>query len=62
MTNNEFTIYTKWLAYELRKQGFRIIRTEVNPNFPQYDCWVFEDNTDLQIAIRYLTQQRKNRN
>jgi hypothetical protein len=26
----EYTIYTKWLAYELRKQGFRIIRTDIN--------------------------------
>ena len=57
---NTYTIYTKWLAYELRKQGFRIVRTDINPNFPQFYCWEFEDNEDLQIAIRYLTQQRKN--
>ena len=57
---NEFTIYTKWLAYELRKQGFRIIKTDINPNFPQYICWVFEDSEDLHIAMRYLTEKRKN--
>ena len=55
---NEYTIYTRWLAVELRKQGFRIIRTEVNEKFPQYDCWVFEDSTDLQIAISYLTKRK----
>lgn len=55
----EYTIYSKWLAYELRKQGFRLIRTDINRNFPQYYCWVFEDCTDLQIAIRYLTEKRK---
>ena len=59
MKNKEFTIYTKWLAYELRKQGFRIIRTEINPNHPNLDCWVFENNTDLQIAIGCLTANRK---
>ena len=59
MMNKEFTIYTKWLAYELRQQGFRIIRTEVNPNHPQFECWVFENNVDLQIAIGYLTNRRK---
>lgn len=59
MANNEFTIYSKWLAYELRKQGFRLIRTDINKNFPQYICWVFEDCADLQIAIRYLTEKRK---
>ena len=55
----EQNIYSKWLAYELRKQGFRIIRTEINPNFPQFIYWVFENCEDLQIAIRYLTSKRK---
>lgn len=55
----EFTIYTRWLAIKLREQGFRIIRTEVNQRFPQYDCWVFEDCEDLQIAITYLTRKHR---
>ena len=59
--SKEYTIYSKWLAYALRKQGFRIIRTEINPNFPQYICWVFENCVDLQIAISYLTDKRKKR-
>lgn len=59
---NEFTVYAKWLAYELRKQGFRLIRTDINPNWPQFSCWVFEDCEDLQIAISYLTRRKKNRN
>lgn len=58
--SNEFTIYSKWLAYELRKQGFRLIKTDINKNFPQFYCWVFENSEDLQIAIRYLTEKRKN--
>ena len=56
----EFTIYSKWLAYELRKQGFKLIKTDINKNFPQYICWVFENSVDLQIAIGYLTNKRKN--
>ena len=59
MTNNEFTIYAKWLAYELRKEGFRLIRTDINRNYPQYIVWVFEDSEDLQIAISYLTRKHK---
>lgn len=58
--SKEYTIYSKWLAYELRKQGFRLIRTDINPNFPQYICWVFEDSEDLQIAIRYQVEKKKN--
>ena len=56
---NEFVIYSKWLAYELRKQGFRLIKTDINPNFPQYITYVFENCEDLQIAIRQLTEKRK---
>ena len=58
----EKVIYTKWLAAALRKQGFKIIRVEINPNKPQFDCWVFEDNLDLQIAISCLTRDRKQGN
>ena len=56
----EYTIYTKWLAFALRKQGFRLIRTDINPNFPQYICYVFEDCADLHYAVRYLTEQKRN--
>lgn len=55
----EYTVFSKWLAYELRKQGFKIIRTEINRNHPNLDCWVFENNVDLQIAISCLTEKRK---
>lgn len=57
--SKEYTIYAKWLALALRKQGFRIIRTEVNENYPQYDTYVFEDNDDLQIAISQLTKKSR---
>lgn len=56
---NEYTIYTKWLANALINQGFRVIRTEANKKQPELICWIFENNADLQIAIRYLTHNRK---
>lgn len=55
----EYVIYTKWLAAELREQGFRLIRLGVNKNFPQFNTYVFEDCEDLQIAIRQLTRKKK---
>lgn len=55
----EYTIYSKWLAYELRKQGLRFIRAEINPNFPQFYCWIFEDTPKLQSAISYHTAKKK---
>lgn len=52
----EFTIYTRWLAVALRKQGFKILRTEVNKFHPQFDVYVFEDSQELQEAMLALTK------
>lgn len=56
---NEKVIYSKWLAYELRKLGFKIIRTDINPNYPQYDIYVFEDSPAFQRAFIALSANRK---
>ena len=50
--NKECTIYRKRLALELRLKGFKILRTGVNPNFPQFDTYIFEDSPELQMAIK----------
>lgn len=55
----EYTIYSMWLAYELRRQDFKLLRVEINPHHPQYECWVFENSAELQYAIRYLAEERK---
>ena len=44
-------IFTKKLAIYLRKKGFRIVGTEVNYKYPQYDVYVFEDTPELNQAI-----------
>lgn len=53
----EKIIYTKWLAYELRKQGFPIVRVDINPNKPQFDCWVFEETAELLAALTKITNR-----
>ena len=47
MTNstNETIVYSKAVAYELRLLGFKILRVGVNPEFPQYDCYYFENSS-----------------
>ena len=50
--DKEFTIYSKRLALELRLKGFKILRTGVNPNYPQFDTYIFEDSHELQMAIK----------
>lgn len=51
----EKVIYTRWVAYELRKQGFPIVRVEVNPNKPQFDCYVFAETAEFIEALLNIT-------
>ena len=44
-------IYTRKLAVYLREKGFKILSTEVNYKYPQYDVYVFEDTPELTQAI-----------
>ena len=53
----EKIIYSKWVAYELRKQGYPIVRVEVNPNKPQFDCWVFEETAEMLNALTRITSK-----
>jgi hypothetical protein len=55
---NEKIIYSKWLALELRKCGFRILKTGINENFPQYNTYIFEDTQELAKEITKLTKRR----
>lgn len=55
----EKIIYTRWLALELRKQGFKLLRTGINENFPQFNTYIFEDSAELDLAIGELTNSRK---
>lgn len=52
----EKIIYTRWVAYELRKKGFPIVRVEINPNKPQFDCWVFDETAELLQALLAITK------
>lgn len=48
------TIYTKRLAYELRKKGFKILYTEPNQKNPFYDNYIFLWTPDIEQAIEEL--------
>lgn len=55
---NEKIIYTKWVAYELRKKGFPIVRVEINPNKPQFDCYVFAETEEFTKALAAITRKK----
>ena len=52
----EKIIYTAWVAAELRRRGFKIIRVEVNPNKPQFDCYVFKATEEFFKALTEITR------
>lgn len=53
----EYIIYTKKIAYQLRKRGFKIIRTGINENHPQFDTYIFEDTEELRTALQKITKR-----
>lgn len=57
-SNETKRIYTKSLALELRRRGFKIIRTEPNENYPQFDVYIFESNDDFKKALTEITRSR----
>lgn len=61
MDKKEYRVYTRWLAYELRKRGFPIIKTDINEYHPQFDVWIFEDTEALHQIIVQLTAEKRSR-
>lgn len=53
----EKNIYSRRIAVELRKLGFKILRVDVNWKKPNFDVWVFEDTEALQRALAYITNR-----
>ena len=51
----EFTIYSSRIAGELRKKGFKIIKTGINESHPQFDTYIFEDTEELRKELTLLT-------
>lgn len=56
-TNNIQKIFSKRLALELRKRGFKIIGTEPNYNYPQFDVYIFKSSNELQQAIHDINEK-----
>lgn len=54
-------IFTKPLAYELRKLGYKIIKIEPNYNHPECDVWTFEVSGNFMEDFSRLSQSLKSR-
>lgn len=58
MMTKEKIIYTRWLANELVKAGFPVIRVEQNPNKPEFDCYVFAETAEFKLAYINISNKK----
>lgn len=54
---NEKVIYTRWLAIELIKAGFPVVRVDQNPNKPNLNCWVFAETAEFLVAFANIANR-----
>lgn len=52
-------IFSKKIAYELRKKHFKIVGTEPNMNRPELDVYLFQDSDELEAALDEILKNRK---
>ena len=55
---NGFRVYTRWVAVELRRLGFKIIGVDVNEYNPEFKVWIFEETEEFMNAFRKVSQSR----
>lgn len=54
-----FRVYTRWIAVELRKLGFKIIGTDINEYNPEFKVWIFEESEEFLQAFRLVSQSKR---
>lgn len=54
-----FCVYTRKIAIKLRERGFKIIKTGINPHFPQFDCYFFLDTEEFQKELTNINKEIK---
>ncbi len=51
-------VYSRKITKELLKRGFVFEKSVQNPDFPQYNCWLFEKTNEFQKAFKELTAKK----
>lgn len=54
-----YAIFNIRVANELEKQGFKVIKMDVNHKNPRYMVYYFEDSVALREAIHPLITRKK---
>lgn len=53
-----YPIHMRWVAFELEKRGFKIIKIEPNKKHPQFNVYYFNDEVNLHQALIEITQKK----
>lgn len=54
-----YTIYMPRIAAKLVKQGFPIIKTELNENKPDFLVYKFEDTNEFKQALNKIFEKER---
>lgn len=54
-----YAVFMQWVAFQLEKRGFRIIKMRPNRKKPEYNIYYFEDTMELHKALMEITQNKK---
>lgn len=52
-------VYSKRVAFELRKLGYKIVGTTPNEKFPQFDIFLFKKTGDIECDLGRLTKKQQ---
>ena len=55
----EKIVYTRWLAGELVKAGFPVVRVEQNLNKPEFDAYVFAETKEFKLAFTNIANKSR---
>lgn len=55
--NNIYKIFSRAIAIELRKRGFKIIKTEPNYKKPEFDVYFFENTPEFIKVLNEIVDK-----
>ena len=51
-------VYSRRIMYELISRGFIPVNTIKNPEFEDFNSWLFEDTEDFRVAFSELIHKK----
>lgn len=52
-------VYSKRIAFELRKLGYNVVGTTPNEKFPQFDIFLFENTGNIECDLGRFTKKHQ---